>query len=322
MTDYLYSIPSSISHLPLSIYPPGAGQRDDRLREPRDDYGTPPTPILGPINGSNREHPWARERLLYTAPSDAERLETSLETDLATWRDPRALANDEHRLLGKVLNALERLGDNLRQRLRACLTPAIVNPECRRYCTLLAEREDEDQAWLKALLRQFDLASDTSWREPASSATRLPGKAGALFELYRHFVVDEGVLRCSLLPAALGVSRRAQLPALDAWLRRVATRNLDARDFGIAMIQQIRLEQPELWRTESRNQLGGLLERAVESQSQWIYAVLPRGIIGVNAPMLEAWMHRAAHHCASDLDLPTSVAPRRNPFPWMEPIIR
>ena len=48
---------------------------------------------------------------------------------------------------------------------------------------------------------------------------------------------------------------------------------------------------------------------------------MPRGVLGMNAAMMEEYLHFIANRRLSQLGLPEQFAGAQNPFPWMSEIM-
>ncbi|MCX7867049.1 MAG: ribonucleotide-diphosphate reductase subunit beta, partial [Limisphaera sp.] len=56
-------------------------------------------------------------------------------------------------------------------------------------------------------------------------------------------------------------------------------------NFGIDLINGIRMENPEIWTPTFRQELQSLIEQAVELEVLYARDCLPRGILGLKAEM-------------------------------------
>ena len=72
-------------------------------------------------------------------------------------------------------------------------------------------------------------------------------------------------------------------------------------NFGIDLINQIKLENPQLWTPAFREEIRGLFRRAVELEYAYAEDTMPRGVLGLNAPMFKGYLryHRQPA-CAAD----------------------
>jgi ribonucleotide reductase beta subunit family protein with ferritin-like domain len=55
-------------------------------------------------------------------------------------------------------------------------------------------------------------------------------------------------------------------------------------NFGIDLINQIKLENPQLWTAAFREEIRTLISKAVELEYRYAEDTMPRGVLGLNAP--------------------------------------
>ena len=54
---------------------------------------------------------------------------------------------------------------------------------------------------------------------------------------------------------------------------------------------------------------------------QYAYDTMPRGILGLNAPMFEEYIHYIANRRFTQIGLPEHFSSASNPFSWMSEIL-
>jgi ribonucleoside-diphosphate reductase beta chain len=87
------------------------------------------------------------------------------------------------------------------------------------------------------------------------------------------------------------------------------------------MINQIKLENPALWTPELKAELKTMFEKAVALEYQYAEDTMPRGILGLNAPMFKEYLRFIANRRASQIGLDELYPGANNPFPWMAEMI-
>ncbi len=92
-------------------------------------------------------------------------------------------------------------------------------------------------------------------------------------------------------------------------------------NFGIDVINQIKLENPHLWTEEFKKDMVKLVLEGVELEKQYAYDTMPRGILGLNAPMFEEYLHFIANRRLTQIGLPEEFSNAKNPFPWMSEVL-
>ncbi|WP_092401399.1 MULTISPECIES: ribonucleotide-diphosphate reductase subunit beta [Candidatus Ichthyocystis] len=88
-------------------------------------------------------------------------------------------------------------------------------------------------------------------------------------------------------------------------------------NFGIDLINQIKIENPELWTAAFKKELVGLMTKAVELEYRYAVDTMPRGVLGLNADMFSAYLRFIANRRMVQIGLEPLFAGQENPFPWM-----
>src|SRR2546427_61788 len=88
-------------------------------------------------------------------------------------------------------------------------------------------------------------------------------------------------------------------------------------NFGIDLINQIKMENPHLWTPEFREEIQGLIRKAVELEYRYAEDTMPRGVLGLNAPMFKEYLRYIANRRCQQIGVDTMFPGASNPFPWM-----
>jgi ribonucleoside-diphosphate reductase beta chain len=92
-------------------------------------------------------------------------------------------------------------------------------------------------------------------------------------------------------------------------------------NFGIDMINQIKLENPHLWDEEMQDRAAGMILQGMELEIEYARDTMPRGVLGMNAAMMEEYLNYIANRRLVQLGLPEEFSNSENPFPWMSEIM-
>jgi ribonucleoside-diphosphate reductase beta chain len=92
-------------------------------------------------------------------------------------------------------------------------------------------------------------------------------------------------------------------------------------NFGIDLINQIKLENPHLWTPEFRERIKELFIKAVDLEYRYAEDTMPRGVLGLNAPMFKEYLRFVANRRAVQIGLEALFPQATNPFPWMSEVI-
>jgi len=88
-------------------------------------------------------------------------------------------------------------------------------------------------------------------------------------------------------------------------------------NFGIDVINQIKIENPHLWTDKFQQEMITLIKEAVEIEYQYAKDTMPTGILGMNAQMFEGYLKFIANRRCIQIGLQEQYPGAENPFPWM-----
>jgi ribonucleoside-diphosphate reductase beta chain len=92
-------------------------------------------------------------------------------------------------------------------------------------------------------------------------------------------------------------------------------------NFGIDLINTIKMENPHLWTPEFREELKELFHKGVELEFRYAEDTMPRGVLGLNSAMFKEYLRYIANRRAQQIGLETLFEGVSNPFPWMSEMI-
>jgi ribonucleoside-diphosphate reductase beta chain len=92
-------------------------------------------------------------------------------------------------------------------------------------------------------------------------------------------------------------------------------------NFGIDLINTIKMENPQLWTPEFREEIKALFLQAVDLEYRYAEDTMPRGVLGLNAPMFKGYLRFIANRRAVQIGLDALFPNEENPFPWMSEMI-
>jgi ribonucleoside-diphosphate reductase beta chain len=92
-------------------------------------------------------------------------------------------------------------------------------------------------------------------------------------------------------------------------------------NFGIDLINTIKLENPQLWTPAFKAEIKALFLKAVELEYRYAEDTMPRGVLGLNAAMFKGYLRFIANRRATQIGLEPLFPNEENPFPWMSEMI-
>ena len=92
-------------------------------------------------------------------------------------------------------------------------------------------------------------------------------------------------------------------------------------NFGVDVINQIKLENPHLWTTEFREEIMRLVQKGVELEYRKAAYAWQNGILGLNAGMFKEYLRFIANRRCQQIGVDIPYPGANNPFPWMAEMI-
>jgi ribonucleoside-diphosphate reductase beta chain len=92
-------------------------------------------------------------------------------------------------------------------------------------------------------------------------------------------------------------------------------------NFGIDLINTIKLENPHLWTPEFREEIRTLMKKGVELEYAYAEDTMPRGVLGLNATMFKEYLRFIANRRCQQIGVDALFDKADNPFPWMAEMI-
>lgn len=92
-------------------------------------------------------------------------------------------------------------------------------------------------------------------------------------------------------------------------------------NFGIDLLNSVKLEQPEIWTSGLRNNLVQLMDIGVYLECQYAIETMPTGFLGMNSDLYCQYVRFIANRRLEQMGLPSKYKGIENPFPWMSEIM-
>ena len=118
----------------------------------------------------------------------------------------------------------------------------------------------------------------------------------------------------------LSFMRRNQMVGIGEQFQYIMRDETIHMNFGIDLINQIKIENPEIWTPEFQQKTIQKIQEAVELEVSYAKDVLPKGILGLNSDMFIDYVGYIADRRLEKIGLPKQYH-TENPFPWMSEIM-
>ena len=303
------------------------------------------------INGSTDvnqlvpfKYKWAWEKYLAGCANHWMPQEINMTRDIALWKDPNGLTEDERRIIMRNLGFFVTADSLAANNIVLGTYRQITAPECRQY--LLRQAFEEaihthayqyiveslglDQAEIfnayhevksirdkdEFLIPFIDVLTDPSFKTGTPESDQK-----LLRSLIVFACIMEGLFFYVGFTQILAMGRQNKMTGAAEQYQYILRDESLHCNFGIDMINQIKLENPHLWTSEFKEELRGLFEKAVELEYRYAEDTMPRGVLGLNAPMFKGYLRYICNRRCMQIGLEAMFPNEENPFPWMSEMI-
>jgi len=92
-------------------------------------------------------------------------------------------------------------------------------------------------------------------------------------------------------------------------------------NFGIDLINQIKIENPELWTAEFEAEVRQMLTEACDLEIAYARDTMPNGMLGLTPEMCAQYMHFITDRRCQQLGMEPLYGVSETPFPWMSEVV-
>lgn len=283
---------------------------------------------------------WAWDKYLAACANHWMPNEINMAADVALWRDPNGLTEDERIIVKRNLGFFSTADSLVANNLVLAVYRHITNPECRQY--LLRQAFEEalhthayqyvieslgmDEGEVFNMYREVPaVAKKAAWSLPYTQSLADPNfKTGTLEadqrllrDLIAFYVIFEGIFFYVGFTQVLSMGRRNKMTGTAEQFQYILRDESMHMNFGIDVINQIKIENPHLWTTQFQQEVIEMIKEGVELEYQYAVDTMPRGILGLNAQMFKEYLEFIANRRLAQIGLPAQYPGVTNPFPWM-----
>ena len=290
------------------------------------------------------KYKWAWEKYLAGCANHWMPQEINMNRDIALWKDPNGLTEDERRIIMRNLGFFVTADSLAANNIVLGTYRQITAPECRQY--LLRQAFEEaihthayqyiveslglDQAEIfnayhevpsirakdEFLIPFIDVLTD-----PAFKTGTLENDQKLLRSLIVFACVMEGLFFYVGFTQILAMGRQNKMTGAAEQYQYILRDESMHCNFGIDLINQIKLENPQLWTSAFKEEIRSIFEKAVELEYRYAEDTMSRGVLGLNAPMFKSYLRFICNRRCMQIGLDSMYPNEENPFPWMSEMI-
>ncbi len=286
------------------------------------------------------KYKWAWDKYLGACANHWMPQEVNMSRDIALWKDTNGLTEDERRIVKRNLGFFVTADSLAANNIVLGTYRHITAPECRQY--LLRQAFEEaihthayqyiveslalDEGEVFNAYREISSIRDKdeflipfidTLTDPAFRTGTPENDQRLLRSLIVFACVMEGLFFYVGFTQILALGRQNKMTGAAEQYQYILRDESMHCNFGIDLINQIKLENPHLWTPEFREEVQGLLRRAVELEYRYAEDTMPRGVLGLNAPMFKEYLRFIANRRCQQIGVEVLYPGATNPFPWM-----
>ncbi|MDD9869049.1 MAG: ribonucleotide-diphosphate reductase subunit beta [Gammaproteobacteria bacterium] len=290
------------------------------------------------------KYTWAWDKYLAACNNHWMPQEINMTADIALWKSADGLTADERMVVERNLGFFSTADSLVANNLVLAVYRHITNPECRQY--LLRQAFEEalhthayqycieslglDEGEVFNMYRELpSVARKSEWALPYTQSLGDPdfvtgtteNDRRLLRDLIAFYVVFEGIFFYVGFAQILSMGRRNKMTGVAEQFQYILRDESMHMNFGIDVINQIKMENPSLWSDEFKAEITELILDGVRFEKLYAEDTMPRGMLGMNANLFKQYVDFIANRRLSQIGLPEQFAGAANPFPWMSEIL-
>ena len=290
------------------------------------------------------KYDWAWQKYLDGCANHWMPQEINMNADIALWKNPNGLTPDERMIVKRNLGFFSTADSLVANNLVLAIYRLITNPECRQYILRQAFEEaihthayqycieslGMDEGEIFNMYHEVpSVAKKASWglkytkelSDPNFNTGTVETDKALLKNLIAFYCCLEGIFFYCGFTQILSMGRRNKMTGTSEQFQYILRDESMHLNFGIDMINQIKIENPHLWDDAMKREATQMILQATQLEIEYARDTMPRGVLGMNAVMMEEYLQFIANRRLVQIGLPEQFKGVKNPFPWMSEIM-
>ncbi len=290
------------------------------------------------------KYKWAWEKYLASCANHWMPQEVNMVQDIALWKDPNGLTEDERRIIKRNLGFFVTADSLAANNIVLGTYRHITAPECRQFLLRQAFEEaihthayqyiveslgiDESEIFnayneVQSIREkdQFLIPFIEAIMDPNFHTGTPENDQTLLKSLIVFACLMEGLFFYVGFTQILALGRQNKMKGASNQYQYILRDESMHCNFGIDLINQLKLENPHLWTPAFKAEINALFHKAVELEYRYAEDTMPRGVLGMNASMFKGYLRYIANRRATQIGLEELFPNETNPFPWMSEMI-
>jgi len=290
------------------------------------------------------KYDWAWQKYLDGCANHWMPQEINMTADVSLWKSDAGLSADERVIVKRSLGFFSTADSLVANNLVLSVYRLITNPECRQY--LLRQAFEEaihthayqycieslgmDEGEIFNMYHEIpSVAHKASWAlkytkelsDPNFQTGTVESDKALLKNIIAYYCVLEGIFFYCGFTQILSMGRRNKMTGTSEQFQYILRDESMHVNFGIDVINQIKLENPHLWDDEMQELASQMILEGTELETRYARDTMPRGVLGMNANTMAEYLQFIANRRLAQIGLPEQFPGVKNPFPWMSEIM-
>src|SRR5690606_4044220 len=259
------------------------------------------------------KYEWAWQKYLDGCANHWMPQEVNMIHDIALWKSENGLTEDERTIVMRSLGFFSTADSLVANNLVLAIYRHITNPECRQYILRQTFEEaihthayqycieslgmDEGEhlnmyRGVPPVARKapWGLKYTQSFSDPTFKTGTPENDQILLRNPFPFYCVLEGIFFYCGFSQILSMGRRNKMNGVAEQFQYILRDESMHLNFGIDMINQIKIENPGLWTTEFQEEIIQMILEGTMLEIEYARDTMPRGVLGMNAGMMEEYL--------------------------------
>ena len=290
------------------------------------------------------KYDWAWQKYLDGCANHWMPQEVNMTADIALWKDPNGLSEDERRIVMRSLGFFSTADSLVANNLVLAVYRLITNPECRQYILRQAFEEaihthayqycieslGMDEGEIFNMYHEIpSVAKKAAWglkytraiSDPEFNTGTVETDKELLRNLIAYYCVLEGIFFYCGFTQILSMGRRNKMTGTAEQFQYILRDESMHLNFGIDVINTIKMENPHLWDAQMQEEATQMILQGAQLEIEYAQDTMPRGVLGMNAAMMADYLKFIANRRLVQIGLKEQFPGVANPFPWMSEIM-
>lgn len=286
------------------------------------------------------KYQWAWSKYLSACANHWMPQEISMSRDIELWKSKSGLSEDERLIIKRNLGFFSTADSLAANNIVLGTYRHITAPECRQYLLRQAFEEaihthayqyvveslglDEGEIF-NAYREVTSIRDKDEFLIPFINVLTDPQFRTGTFEKDQTLLKSLVVFACIMeglffyvgFTQILAFGRQNRMIGASEQYQYILRDESMHCSFGIDLINTIKIENPDLWTSAFREELRHIFDTAVQLEYRYAEDTMPRGVLGLNAPMFKEYLRYVANRRCEQIGIECLYSNASNPFPWM-----